>query len=256
MSSKEIAKVVNRYIGVSDGYLGDFSYASHRSFYPEYCDLDVDPDQYEGTTRERFIQVLSNSSPAEQAKIIRGVIERFPVAESSVKTRTQEVQASLLKLADELENDLVRHEPISTSQSEVVRKAIADADVLLKSTGSVNAVDRVHTAIFGYMIELCEEQGIEVDRKNTSMTSLLKKLRQNHPALTDESNNKTSTSQILNGCAQILDAFNPQRNNGSIAHPNADLLSEDEARLNIDVARSLMSYFERKLSSSKTPSKF
>lgn len=44
-------KIVNRYIGVRDGYLGDFTYRTHAEFYPEYCGLDIDPATYPGTTR-------------------------------------------------------------------------------------------------------------------------------------------------------------------------------------------------------------
>ena len=80
LTNAEIMKVVNRYIGVSGGYLGDFSYRTHAEFYPEYCELDIDPYQYEGTTRERFIAVLKGSPPNVQAQILRGVIERFPVS--------------------------------------------------------------------------------------------------------------------------------------------------------------------------------
>ena len=52
-------KVVNRYIGVAGGYIGDFSYRTHAEFYPEYCDLAIDPNNYAGTTRERFIEIRS-----------------------------------------------------------------------------------------------------------------------------------------------------------------------------------------------------
>ncbi len=48
--SQEVMKIVNRYIGVSGGYLGDFSYSTYTDFYPEYCDLDINPNQLEGTT--------------------------------------------------------------------------------------------------------------------------------------------------------------------------------------------------------------
>lgn len=71
LSRQEVIKVVNRYIGVSGGYLGDFTYSSHADFYPEYCDLDIDPYAYPGTTRERFIEILSTQSPHDQAKILR-----------------------------------------------------------------------------------------------------------------------------------------------------------------------------------------
>ena len=50
MTNKEIMRVVNRYIGVSCGYLGDLSYRMDADFYPEYCDLDIDPYDCEGTT--------------------------------------------------------------------------------------------------------------------------------------------------------------------------------------------------------------
>ena len=50
LSLAEIMKIVNRYIGVTGGYLGDFSYRTHADFYPEYCDLEIDPHRYEGTT--------------------------------------------------------------------------------------------------------------------------------------------------------------------------------------------------------------
>ena len=43
LTRQEVLKVVNRYIGVDGGYLGDFSYRTHADFYPEYCDLDTDP---------------------------------------------------------------------------------------------------------------------------------------------------------------------------------------------------------------------
>ena len=61
MTRMDIKKLVNRYIGVSGGYLGDFSYRTHADFYVEYCDLDIDPYKYEGTTRERFEKILETS---------------------------------------------------------------------------------------------------------------------------------------------------------------------------------------------------
>ena len=56
----EIKFVVNQWIGVQGGYLGDFTYRTHADFYPEYCGIDnIDPHAYEGTTRVRFEQILS-----------------------------------------------------------------------------------------------------------------------------------------------------------------------------------------------------
>src|SRR6185436_5881614 len=78
LSRLEVNKVVNRYVGVNGGYLGNFSYQSHHDFYLE-LDLDIDPYNYTGTTRERFIQILSQSKAAVQARILDGILKRFPV---------------------------------------------------------------------------------------------------------------------------------------------------------------------------------
>ena len=59
LRSSEIHWVVHSYIGVDDGYLGDFTYRGHQEFYPGYCDLAIDLDAVQGkTTREKFMAVL------------------------------------------------------------------------------------------------------------------------------------------------------------------------------------------------------
>ena len=85
LTAGEVLRVVNRYIGVPGGYLGlpnRFTYASHADFYAEYCEVSVDLSQFGGTTRETFIQALLSLPPGDQAKVLRGVIERFPPDES------------------------------------------------------------------------------------------------------------------------------------------------------------------------------
>ena len=91
-------KIVNRYIGVTGGYLGDFSYRTHADFYPEYCDLEIDPHRYEGTTRQRFIAIISEQEPWVQARVVRGVTERFPVdGPASPPTRTKELRSHQMR---------------------------------------------------------------------------------------------------------------------------------------------------------------
>jgi len=81
----EINKLVNRYIGVNGGYLGDFSYRTHRDFYLE-LDLDIDPDNYDGTTRQRFIKILSDSTAEVQARILDGIMDKYPMGSSELRT--------------------------------------------------------------------------------------------------------------------------------------------------------------------------
>ena len=243
LTSREIYRIVNRYIGVSGGYLGDFSYRTRADFYPEYCDLDIDPYSYEGTTRERFIAILSIRSPHDQARIIRGVLEKYPVGSSDL--RTTAARDELVAIAERLERGpTVSAAPAITS--EVVRRAIDDAEALLLNGGPTSAVDRVHTTLHGHLQYLCAAAGIQFQREDTTV-ALLKKLRQSHPKLQDLGPRGKDVETVLRASGSILDALNPMRNNASVAHPNEQLLGRDEAQLVINVGRSVLAYVDGKL---------
>lgn len=242
----EVQRIVNRWIGVEGGYLGDFSYASHAAFYTEYCDLDIDPDQYEGTTRQRFIEILKSRPPADQARIIRAVIDRFPLDQDQrPPTRTKELNDELLRLADRCEGFMVPG-GLPPNASVVVSRAISDAEALLKSTGATSGVDRVHTALHGYLIALCDAERIP-HAPDATMPALLKALRRQHPRLQDLGPRSADIERVLNSCATIMDALNPVRNRASVAHPNELLLPTEEATLVINTARTLLSYLGSKV---------
>src|SRR5260370_16768642 len=99
----EMGRLVKQDSGGSSGYLGDFSSPTHAAFYHEYCDLDINPYEYEGTTRERFITILSSLPPRDQAAIVRGVINRFPVGEGPA-TRTAEARKEFLHIIQRLQS--------------------------------------------------------------------------------------------------------------------------------------------------------
>jgi hypothetical protein len=245
MTDAEITRIVNRYIGVSGGYLGDFSYRTHADFYPEYCDLEIDPYSIEGTTRERFIAILSSLPPRDQAKVLRGVIERFPPDEGPDTRRV--AHAGLLKLIKRLKSGPLIVGATPQITSEVVLRALTDAENLIQTSGPTSAVDRVHTVLHGYLQAVCEGEGI-VYKRDDSMVALFKKLRSGHPKLADLGPRGQDVEKVLKSCANILDAFLPVRNQASVAHPNQGLLDEPEARLVINVGRSLLHYLDCKLS--------
>lgn len=85
LKPSEIKKIVYGYIGVNGGYLGDFSYRSHQEFYHD-LDLDINPFDYDGTTRERFTSILRESVPDVQALILDAVLTRYPVGSSPNRT--------------------------------------------------------------------------------------------------------------------------------------------------------------------------
>lgn len=247
LTNSEIMKIVKRYIGVSsDGYLGDFSYRTHAEFYPEYCELDIDPHQHKGTTRERFIAIVSSSLPHVQAKIVRGVLERFPFnAQDSPDTRTKEVYEELLGIAKRLEGTSPVLSLDPKINSAVVERAISDVEALIQTSGAVSGVDRIHTALHGYLHAVCDVENI-VCGEGDSMTKLFKLLRQHHPALLNLGTGSRYIERILQSCANIMDALNLIRNNASVAHPNEDLLNKEEAMLVINVTRTLLHYLDAK----------
>ena len=246
LSKGDILRIVYHYIGVEEGYLGDFTYETHSHFYPIYCDVDINPFHYlaEGTTRERFILVLEKSPSDVQAKIVRGVLKRFPPGSSPL--RTDAARDALVAMAERLERGGRIATLPPTVTSAVVVRALADAETLLQKEGPTSAVDRVHTALHGHLRYLCEGASIEYDREDT-MVVLLKKLRREHPSRQDLGTRAKDIGTVLNASGSILDALNPVRNTASVAHPNEDLLGNEEAQLVINVARSLLGYLDGKL---------
>ena len=181
MSKQEMKHLVNRYIGVNrEGYLGDFSYRTHENFYPEFCDLDLDPSAYDGSTRARFEAILESAAPASQAAIIRGILNKYPPT-ANHPLRTQEAQAALLKVAIRLESCGSVAGPPTAITSAIVEHAIADAEALIKTRGATSGVDRVHTMLHGYLCTVCEDGKIPYT-KDATIGALFKAIREAHPA--------------------------------------------------------------------------
>ena len=161
LASSEIHWLVSSYIGVSEGYLGDFSYRTHREFYSSFCDLNIDPDTYPGkTTREKFISVVSGSNAAVQAAILRGIAKRYPP--DSEPHRTKASYAQLIALIKKCSSDLSVDQSDPRITSDVVRRALADAALLIERSGPTSAVDRVHTALHAYLKAACARYSISI----------------------------------------------------------------------------------------------
>ncbi|MEO6924562.1 MAG: abortive infection family protein [Bryocella sp.] len=129
--------------------------------------------------------------------------------------------------------------------SAVVERALLDFETLIKSNGAISGIDRVHTALHGYLIAVCKDANIPA-KDNADITTLFNLVRQQHPKF--QANAGTETQKMLRRLAQIVDTMNPVRNHSSLAHPNDDLLEEPEAMLAANAVRSLLHYLNMKLS--------
>jgi hypothetical protein len=130
-------------------------------------------------------------------------------------------------------------------QSELVKTAISSAERDVEAGQPVGGLDRMHTALHGYLRCACQNEQIDCE-PDASMNKLFKLLR-SHPSLTGSDPHSKHVNKVINGMGTIIDAFNPIRNHASIAHPNDDLLGKPEASLVIDAARALLRYLDAKL---------
>lgn len=247
LSNIEIRKVVNRYIGIDKGYLGDFSYRTHADFYPDYCALNIDPNKYEGTTRERFEKILSTVDTRTQTKIIRGVIERFPVeAKNSPPTRTSELKQELLELASKLERSQIISSPNLRISNETIEAALQDAETLIDASGATNAIDRIHTGLQGYLREICNRKKISYSA-NDNIAKLFRLVIKNCSQSSDELVFSDEIQRIIMCFGSVLDSMQTLRNDRSLAHSNENLLESAESKLYINAARTIFQYLNEKM---------
>ncbi len=247
-----IYRIVTKYIGTSGGYLGGFSYATHQEFYPDFCDFYVDLRDMPGTTKTRFEHILTTSEPPLQAKILRGIVKRFPVGEEGApESRTHDLQNQILLVAEELEGSGPVAAKLPSYSIAVVERAIADAETLLGNNGASSALDRVHTALHGFLLRVCRDSGISVVN-DPPLSTLFSLLRSHLPAFQATGPRSEDITKILRAAARMLDVMSPLRNQASMAHPNENLLDHQEAMLVINVARSILCYIDTKLPASMT----
>jgi len=136
--------------------------------------------------------------------------------------------------------------PVSIAPVEVVIRALRDAQQLLATTGAVSAIDRVHTALHGYLKWVCEQAGNMPASKDPSMTELFKAVVK-HPKLSTAASHSEKIERILKAFAAALDAVNQVRNRGSMAHANEALVDEADALLVVNAARTILRYLDDRL---------
>lgn len=131
---------------------------------------------------------------------------------------------------------------VAPTSAAVVSRALADAKALIGENSASSAIDRAHTALHGYLIELCEDNGIETPSDITTTRSF-KLLRQKHPAFHPTGPRSDDISRLLQSFATSIDAMTPIRNKASLAHAN-ELLDEPEARAVINAIYTIFRYVQ------------
>ena len=184
--------------------------------YLELADLHVDP-------QGKFIGRLIANAMTEVTRSVRFVAVELDTAEGPAPVSS----------------------PVLAVSSDVVERALSDAERLLASQGATSGVDRIHTAFHGYLRARFDAQAIGYPT-SAGVTELFKLLRSSYPAFSASGPHQQEVDKILRSLANVVDALNPVRNHGSVAHANNALLPQAEAMLVINAVRTLLHYVDAK----------
>lgn len=141
-----------------------------------------------------------------------------------------------------MDDDVVVSPELPPTTPEAVRLALTNAEHLMMSPqGALSAIDRVHTAIHGYLKSLCDASGLTPATTDPSVNVLLKQLMQ-HPKFKASPAHSEKIEKILRAFGTVLDSMGTLRNHASLAHPNEKLLDETDALLVVNAARTILRY--------------
>ncbi|NFL95086.1 hypothetical protein FDB73_01640 [Clostridium botulinum] len=125
---------------------------------------------------------------------------------------------------------------------ETLRRAIGDASTLMSQGRYGSCIDRVHTALHGYLRVRLNE--LEVNYEESDMMPKLFNLL--YKKWEEVSNGEINDMMLkaLRSASATLDALNDIRNRYSLAHPNEEIVSEPEAKFVLGLAKSICDYME------------
>ena len=128
------------------------------------------------------------------------------------------------------------------SASNIIARALSEAKASIGSSDASSAIDRVHTALHSYLLQLCSENSIEVP-KNSTVSIIFKSLRKSHPALKPVGPRADDVLRVLQSFSTSIDAFSTIRNQASLAHPN-ELLDAPEATAIVNAMYTVFRYIQ------------
>lgn len=133
-------------------------------------------------------------------------------------------------------------DPVIGTAESTVSRALADAKTLLGHSDASSAIDRAHTALHGYLLELCGSASIQIEI-DAPLSKVFKTLRQSHPALAPEGPRSSDVTKILQSFAASINALSTIRNRASLAHAN-ELLDEPEATVALNAVYTIFRYLQ------------
>ena len=128
------------------------------------------------------------------------------------------------------------------SATDVIAKAISDAEQFMKDGNYSSALDRVHTAFHGYLRKKLDDVHEQYEESDT-LNQLYNKLH-TYIAANMHGDVAVLIKTTMRSASGIVSALNDLRNRHSISHPNPNLISDREAKICISIVKSLSDYIE------------
>lgn len=129
------------------------------------------------------------------------------------------------------------------NKSEAINKAIDDANTLIRSGRYDSAVDRIHTAFFGYLRFLLDQHNIPYVEGDT-LAQLYTKLHIYYGETIQPNDVGVLVKTIMRSSSGTISAINDFRNRHTVVHPNDHLINKREAQLAIRLINSVVDYIE------------
>lgn len=132
----------------------------------------------------------------------------------------------------------------SISLTEVIDKAIADAELFMQQGKYDSAFDRIHTAFHGYLRKLLDNKKVAYEESDT-LSQLYTKLHTKINAEIGSSAIADLIKTTLRSASGIISSMNDLRNRHSLSHPNDDLLDKREAEMVIALIKTVSDYINK-----------
>lgn len=129
----------------------------------------------------------------------------------------------------------------SISLTEVIGKAIADAELLMEQGQYDSTFDRIHTAFHGYLRKILDNKRVTYEESDT-LSQLYTKLHTEVSENIGSNEIAELVKKSLRSASGVIAAINEMRNRHSLSHPNDDLLKKREAEFAIKLIKDMSDY--------------
>lgn len=240
-------EVLERALGMGDGYLLDFSDRTFGDFFYETVSVDPSAQSHlfngRGPSKaKRFRSFIERAQPNMVAKILRELWDyREAIGYNNEKDEDFLREKYFLTVARfEGRSDAIDMSPIEAFEpSETLEELVASIRRDLEAKKPQAALDRLHTYCMKRFSSLVRKHGGEECGKDDPLHSRVAKYVR---VLRDQRNLNPMSERIVKSSISIFEAMNPIRNDNSLAHDNKNLVEMEEARFIFDSVTAFLRY--------------